>query len=65
MLIWLNRQERNLLADVIDLHVEGILLAKVETTEDPTVDTAERLLDLMASYDEDYRTLDKVKGKLK
>lgn len=65
MLVWLNKQERSLLADVIDLHTEGILVAKSETTLDPTIDTADRLLDLMSGYDDDCRVLKKVKGKLK
>lgn len=42
-----------LLIDIIDMHVEGIADARQATMDDPTLSSAEQLLDLMAGYDED------------
>lgn len=53
-----------LLSDVIDIHVEGLEEAKKETTDDPTVRTADELCDLMADYDRDIRDLQKLKRSL-
>lgn len=61
----LTQKERRLLLDVIDLHVEGIRDAKRQTTLDPTVGTADQLLDLMSGYDDDLATLTTIREKLK
>ena len=53
-----------LLIDVIDIHIDGIQGAKAATTQDPTVQTADELLDLMAEYDQDIHDLERIKERL-
>jgi hypothetical protein len=65
VLIWLGRRERRLLADVVDMHVEGVAVAKDATTVDPTIETADRLLDLMSGYDEDLQVLTRIRQRIK
>lgn len=60
----LSASERRLLIDVIDIHVQGVEQAKILTTEDPTIDSAEQLLDLMAGYDDDLASLSKIRKLL-
>ena len=56
--------ERRLLIDVIDIHVAGVEQSKVLTTDDPTIESAEQLLDLMAGYDDDLNTLNEIRKRL-
>ncbi len=60
----LNSEETKLLVDVIDIHIQGIREAKPLTTDDPTVESAEQLLDLMSGYDDDLKVLERIKAKL-
>lgn len=53
-----------LLIDVIDIHVLGVLEAKQLTTDDPTIDSAEQLLDIMSGYDEDLKELSRIRKQL-
>jgi hypothetical protein len=64
MLIWLSKREAQLLTDVMEMHVEGVLAAKSATTYDPTIQTADRLLDLMSGYDDDLKVLARVKQRI-
>lgn len=56
--------EVNLLRDIIDMHVEGIVTAKVVTTTDPTVQTADELTDLMSGYEDDLVTCQNIRRKV-
>jgi DNA-binding FrmR family transcriptional regulator len=47
----------SVLRDVIDMHLEGVVAAKQATMDDPTVASAEELLDLMSGYDDDMKIL--------
>ena len=63
--IEIDEQLAQLLGDVIDMHVEGVLAAKNETTEDPTIVTVEELLELMSGYDNDLGLLMAFRKKLR
>ena len=62
--IRLSDEAASLLTDVIDLHVAGIADSKNLTELDPTVATAEQLLDLMSGYDDDMLELVHVRRQL-
>ena len=57
-------EQAKLLVDVIDMHVQGIVASKDLTEVDPTVDSAEQLLDLMSGYDDDALLLQDVREQL-
>lgn len=57
-------REAQLLLDVIDIHVHGVLAAKDLTTTDPTIESSEDLLDLMSGYDDDLLVLNTIRHKL-
>jgi hypothetical protein len=50
-----------LLFSIIDNWVEGITAAKEATTTDPTIETADRLLDLMSGYDDDLEQIKQIR----
>jgi hypothetical protein len=60
----LNNEERQLLCDVIDCHLEGIHAGRDHVIEDRTIESPEVLLDLTASFDQDERVLRSAKEKL-
>jgi hypothetical protein len=62
--IHLTEPVAKLLVDVIDMHVQGIAESKELTCDDPTVDTADQLLDLMAGYDMDMMALKDIRQQL-
>lgn len=64
MKVKFDKEEVVLLTSVIDMHVMGIKDAKEATTDDPTIDTTEQLLDYMSGYDNDLVVLDKIRKKL-
>ena len=54
-----------LMINVIDTYLEGIKEAKAASIEDDqTLDTAEKLLDTMASYDENMSVLVRLREKI-
>jgi hypothetical protein len=59
--LWTTDAQRALLIEMIDQWVEQAADAKDMTIEDPTVQTADDLLDLMASYDNDVALLKDVR----
>ena len=61
---WVSREDADLLTDVIDMHVEGIVASRELTTDDPTVQSAEELLDLMSGYDDHMRILQRMRRRL-
>lgn len=61
---WVSTKDAALLCDVIDLHVEGVAASRELTVEDPTVRSAEELLDLMSGYDDDMEALARIRKKL-
>lgn len=63
--VFVSKEEAELLGDVIDLHVAQMVDAKDMTIDDPTVETADQLLDLVSGYDEDARMLKRVRDQLK
>lgn len=64
MTVDITPDEAKVITDVIDIWVLGIAEAKELTTEDPTIDSAEQLLDLMSGYDDDLTLLHSVRQKL-
>ena len=56
--------QAELLVDCIDTWVAGVAAAKDLTTEDPTIDSAEQLLDIMSGYDEQLVELKQVRDQL-
>lgn len=62
--VFLSIREAQLLLDVIDIHVHGVLAAKDLTTTDPTIESSEDLLDLMSGYDDDLLVLNTIRHKL-
>lgn len=63
-LLLVNKDQAGLLKDVIDMHVEGVVASKELTTLDPTVESAEQLLDLASGYDDDLRELAIIRRRL-
>lgn len=61
---WVSTKDALLLRDVIDLHLEGVAESRELTVDDPTVRSAEELLDLMSGYDDDTDALIKIRKKL-
>lgn len=54
-----------LMINVIDIYMEGIKEAKAASIEDDqTLDTPEKLLDTMASYDENMAVLIRLREKI-
>jgi hypothetical protein len=64
MQLEVTNEEALLLRDIIDLWCEGLPMAKELTTTDPTIESAEQLLDLMAGYDSQIATLNSVRKRL-
>lgn len=64
MMVDLDKNERRIMTDILDLWVLGIPEAKELTTEDPTIETAEELLELAAGYDDDLALLASIRSKL-
>lgn len=62
--ILLTDEERSLLRSVIENWREGLHYAKDMTTVDPTIRTADELVDLMSGYEDDLVTLQSVEGKM-
>lgn len=60
-----NTTECQIMVDIIDIWVLGVADAKDLTTEDPTIDSPEELLDLMSGYDDDLATLSSIRTTLK
>lgn len=60
----LSPEQAELLVDVIDIWVAGTQAAKELTTDDPTIDSAEQLLDLMSGYDEQLSELNSIRKQL-
>jgi hypothetical protein len=60
----LEGNEREVLREVIDCELEGIQDARTMTTEDPTIETPEKLLDLMSGLDDKAKTLVGIREKL-
>lgn len=63
-LVAVDDEQARVLRDVIDMHLEGVVEAKKATIADPTVASAEELLDLMAGYDDDMKTLLRFRRRL-
>lgn len=64
MKVKFKEKEAELLVAVIDMHVIGIKDAKECTTDDPTIESPEQLLDYMSGYDGDLVTLTAIREKL-
>jgi hypothetical protein len=64
MQITVTKEEASLLTDIIDIWCEGLPVAKELTTTDPTIASAEQLLDLMAGYDDQVATLNDIRKRL-
>lgn len=60
----LEGKEREVLREVIDCELEGIQDAREMTTEDQTIRTPEKLLDLMSGLDDKAKTLVGIREKL-
>jgi hypothetical protein len=65
MMLELTAEEAHVLDVALELHQEGTLSAKKATTEDPTLTDVDTLLDVMAQYDQDIRTITTVRRKLR
>lgn len=61
----LDRNEVQILSDVINLHMVGLLDAKGMTIDDPSILTAEELLDYMSGYDDEIFVLSDILSRLK
>lgn len=58
-------EDVSLILNVIDTYMEGLKEAKSASIEDDrTLDTPEKLLDSMASYDEDMAVLTRLKAQI-
>ena len=58
-------EDVSLMINVIDNYMEGIKEAKAASIEDDqTLDTPEKLLDTMASYDENMAVLTRLKERI-
>lgn len=58
-------EDVSLMINVIDTYMEGIKEAKAASIEDiNTLDTPEKLLDTMASYDENMAVLTRLKERI-
>jgi hypothetical protein len=58
-------EESDLLLDILDNWEEGIKHAKQETTVDPTVASADELVDLSTSYDDQTGLVQTIREKVK
>lgn len=59
-----SREEAQLLIAIIDNWCDGLPAAEDATIEDPTIASAENLLDLVGGYREQYELLQKFRGRL-
>jgi hypothetical protein len=60
----LSEEDTRILKDVINLHIMGQAEAKAASTVDPTLDTPETLLELMADVDHECSILRRIQEKL-
>ena len=59
-----SEEDMQLLVDVIDMHLEGMKDAEVKTVQDPTIESAGQLLDLMSGYTRDSAVLTAIKERV-
>lgn len=60
-----DENEKQILIDVINLHMTGLLDAKGMTIDDPSILSADELLDYMSGYDEEIMVLSDILTRLK
>jgi hypothetical protein len=60
----LSGEEQEVLREVIDCELEGIQDARTSTAEDRTIESPERLLDLMSGLDNKAKTLVGIRERL-
>jgi len=65
MKVKFDKNEVRILTDVINLHMTGLLDAKGMTIDDPSILSAEELLDYMSGYDEEIMVLSDILTRLK
>lgn len=64
MAITFTHQELEFLLEVLEIHEAGLEGSKEPTMLDPTINSADQLVQLMAGYDVDLQTLEAVRRKL-
>jgi hypothetical protein len=62
--VFLTDDEKDLVIDVIELHEEGLMSAKDETTVDQSIPSVESLVDLTGGIEDELDSLERIRGKL-
>jgi hypothetical protein len=64
MAIMFTAEEIDFLLEVLEIHEAGLQESREPTMTDPTINSAEQLLTLMAGYETDLQVLEGVRRKL-